>query len=127
MWSRILGTIVVFAAGAAACAPAMSAPQAGAPGPCRIVDAGKLPAEAGGGDAICSAIAQAIAARAPDVRYSAEVRVLSKSSIAVNVAIGARKLAEQHYSVMDRNLNPASIKRFAQALADEVAEAAKHG
>jgi hypothetical protein len=116
---------MVFAAGAAACAPAMSASPA--PVSCRVVQGEKLPAEVGGADAICSAIMRAIADRAPQVRYSAEVRVLSKSSIAVNIDVGARKLPEQHYSVMDRNLNPASIKRFAEAIAEQLADAVKHG
>jgi hypothetical protein len=49
------------------------------------------------------------------------VRVLSKSSLAVNVELGGRKLEEQHFGVMDRNLNPGSIKRFAEGLAEMIA------
>ena len=55
----------------------MSAPQP-TRGPCRVIGGEKLPAEAGGADAICAAVQRAVAARAPGVRYSAEVRVLSR-------------------------------------------------
>ena len=122
MWSKIFAGILASAACVAACAPAMSASQGR---PCRVLNGAKLPPEAGGAAALCSAIEQAIAARTPKVRYSAEVRVLSQSSLAVNVEVSGRRLAEQHYSVMDRNLNPSSIKRFAEAIADELAKASK--
>ena len=82
---------------AAACAPAMSAPQDRRVGSCRIVNAEKLPAEAGGADAICSAIEQAIAARAPNVRYSAEVRVLSKS-------VGERECRDRRTKLPEQNI-----------------------
>jgi hypothetical protein len=119
----MLGTIVVFAAGAAACVPAMSASPA--PVSCRVVQGEKLPAEVGGPAAVCASIERAIATRAPQVRYSAEVRILSQSSLAVNLTVDGHKLAEQHYSIMDRNLNPGTIKRFAEAIGEEVAKAAR--
>jgi hypothetical protein len=121
MGRRIFAGFLAAAACVAACAPAMSAPRESAPGPCRVVGGEKLPAESGGPAAICSAIEQAVAARAPKARYSAEVRVLSKSGLAANVEVGGRKLPEQHFAVMDRNLNPGSIKRFAEAVADQIA------
>ena len=124
MWSKICAGLLASAAVVAASAPAMSAPQARA---CRVVDAEKLPSQSGGAAAICSAIEQAVAARAPKAHYSAEVRVLSMSRLAVNVDVSGRKLAEQHYAVMDRNLNAGSIKRFAEAIADEIAKAARQG
>jgi hypothetical protein len=124
MSSRILAAVVAIGACAAAQGAAMSAPQTG---PCRVVDGAKLPPEVGGAGAICSAIEQAVAARAPNVRYNAEVRVLSKSSFALNAEVSGRKLEEQHFGVMDRNLNPTSIKRFAETIADQIAAAAKKG
>ena len=102
----------------------MSAPQTG---PCRVLNGEKLPPESGGAAAICAAFEQAIAARAPHARYTAEVRVLSPSALAVNVEVSGRKLEEQHFGVMDRNLNPGSIKRFADGLAEMVATAAQKG
>src|SRR5690348_1532297 len=121
MSSRILAVVAGIAACAAASGPGMSATHAG---PCRVVNGGKLPPEVGGAGAICTSIEQAVAARAPNVRYSAEVRVLSKSSFALNAEVEGRKLEEQHFGVMDRNLNPTSIKHFAETIADQIAAAA---
>jgi hypothetical protein len=39
--------------------------------------------------------------------------------------VNGRTLPEQKFAVMDRDLNPASIQRFAQSLATEVAKAEK--
>jgi len=102
----------------------MTAPQ---DRPCRVLNGEKLPPESGGGPAICAAIEQAISARAPGIRYQAEVRVLSKSSLAVNVEVAGRKLEEQHFAVTDRNLNSGSIKRFAENLANIVIAAVQKG
>ena len=119
MWSKIFAGILASAAFVAASAPAMSAPHTR---PCTVLNGEKLPPESGGADAICSAIEQAIAARAPKVRYTAEVRVLSKSGLSVTVVANGKKLPDQNMSVMDRNLNPWAIKRFAEGLAEEVAK-----
>lgn len=100
----------------------MSTPKAAS---CHVLNGEKLPPESGGAAAICAAFQQAIAARAPNVRYNAEVRVLSRSSLAVSAEVGGRKLEEQHFAVMDRNLNAISVKRFAESFADLVRDAAK--
>lgn len=68
-----------------------------------------------------------MAARAPKVRYTAEVRVLSKSALAALIVANGKALPEQQFAVSDRNLNPLSIKRFAEGLADEVVKVAKKG
>jgi hypothetical protein len=124
MSSRILAAIIACAACASACAPAMSAPQAS--GPCRVVGGEKLPNGAGA-TAICAAIERAMASRAPTVRYSAEVRVLSKAALSATIVANGRTLPEQQFAVSDRDLNPGAIERFAQALADEVVKAGKPG
>jgi hypothetical protein len=124
MSSRILAAIVACAAGAAACAPAMSAPQAS--GPCRVIGGEKLPKDAGA-TAICAAIERAMASRAPTVRYRAEVRVLSNAALSATLVANGKTLPEQQFAVSDRNLNPGSIERFAKALADEVVKAGKPG
>lgn len=124
MWSKIFAGALASVAFVAASGPAVSAPQSV---PCRVVGGEKLPPESGGAPAICAAINQAISARAPAARYHADVRVLSKSSLAVNVEVAGRKLEEQHFAVMDRNLNAGSIKRFAENLADLVVAAIKKG
>src|SRR3954452_12978773 len=125
MWSRFHGTVLACAVLAAASAPAMSAPKD--LGTCRVLQAEKLPAGTGGAEGICSAVQRAITARAPLVRYSAEVRILSKSALAVNIKVEGRKMPEQHYAVMDRNLNSNSIRHFAEAIGDEVAKVASKG
>jgi hypothetical protein len=94
---------------------------------CIVLNGDKLPPESGGADAICSAIEQAIAAKAPKVSYTAEVRILSKSGLSVSVIANGKKLPDQNMSVMDRNLNPWAIERFAEGLAEEVAKAGQMG
>lgn len=94
---------------------------------CRVLNGEKLPPESGGANAVCSAIQQAIAAKAPTVRYTAEVRILSKSGLTVSVIANGKKLPDQNMSVMDRNLNPWAIQRFAEGLAEVVAEAGLKG
>ncbi len=123
MGSKIHGSVLAFAALAALGGPAMSAPKTA--GNCRVLHGEKLPADAGSADAVCSAVHRAITARAPHVRYSAEVRVLSKSALSATLVANGRPLPEQQFAVMDRNLNVRSIERFAAAMADEVAKAAK--
>jgi len=102
----------------------MSVPEA-AQGPCRVTGAEKLPAEAGGADAICAAVQRAVAAQAPSLRYGAEVRVLSRSALAANLVANGRKLPELRFSVSDRELNRTTIGRFADSVAAALAEAGR--
>jgi hypothetical protein len=99
----------------------MSAPEP-AQAACRIVGAEKLPAEAGGADAICAAVQRAVAAETPGLRYSAEIRVLSRSALAANLVANGRKLPELRFSVSDRELNRTTIGRFADSIAAALAE-----
>jgi hypothetical protein len=43
------------------------------------------------------------------------------------LVVNGRTLPEQKFAVMDRELNSTSIERFADSLADQVAEAARAG
>jgi hypothetical protein len=95
----------------------MSAPEQ-AQGPCRLTAGEKLPPEAGSADAICAAVERAVAARAPNLRYSAEIRVLSRSALAANLETAGRKLPEMRFSVSDRELNPRAIGQFADSVAE---------
>ena len=99
----------------------MSAPEQ-AQGPCRVIGAEKLPAEAGGAGAICAAVERAVAAQAPKVRYTVEIRVLSRTALAANVETAGRKLPELNFSVSDRELNPRAISHFADSIAAALAE-----
>lgn len=92
---------------------------------CRVVGADKLPAKAGGADAICAAVERAVASRAPGVRFTADVKVVSSSMLAANLVVNGRALPEQKFAVMDRELGQSSINRFASSLAAEVAKAAR--
>ena len=92
---------------------------------CEIADAAKLPRALGGAQAICSEIERAVAAAAPTARYSASVRVLSSSRLSAVLVVNGRTLPDQNFAVMDRELNQDSIRRFADALATEVAKSAK--
>jgi hypothetical protein len=102
----------------------MSAPDP-AQGACRVSGADKLPPEAGGADAICAAVARAVAAQAPNLPYRAEVRVLSRSALAANLEAKGRKLPELRFSVSDRNLNGIAIGHFADSVANALAKASR--
>lgn len=123
MRNKVAASILAFAASVAATeACAMSAPeQAGSR--CRVIGAEKLPAAAGGADAICAAVERAVAAKAPKIRYSAEIRVVSRSGLRAKLIANGRELPEQHFAVMDRNLTDRSIERFASSIATALAEA----
>jgi hypothetical protein len=100
----------------------MSPPTDQAPR-CRVVGGDKLPAASGGAAALCAAIEQAVAARAPGVTVSVEVRALSASRLAAALVVNGRALPEQNFASMDRDLDAGSFERFAAALADQVAKA----
>jgi hypothetical protein len=116
-WSFPLTIIALFAAPADL---AVSAPPR-----CHVTGGEKLTAKTAGADAICSAVEKAIASAAPNATYRAEIKVLSPSRLAAILVVNGRTLPEQKFAVMDRDLNPASIQRFAQSLATEVAKAEK--
>jgi hypothetical protein len=122
MRTRLFESLLAIAAAAApASASAMSAPSQDVHGPCRVIGGEKLPAATGGPTEVCAAFARAIAAHAPKLRYTAEVRVLSKSGLAVKVVANGRTVADQRFSIMDKDLNAASIQRFAETIAAQVA------
>lgn len=121
-----LGWTLAFAA---ACVPAASACAMSSPvdsGRCKVINGTNLPRAAGDASAVCATFENALSTDAAGVPYDKlELRVLSKSAMVATVYRGGTSLAKQHFSVMDRNLNPDSIKRFAQSLAIEVAKAKK--
>lgn len=91
---------------------------------CRVVDGNKLPASSGGADALCAAIHQAAATDAANSRFSVEVQVLGRSSLAATLTTANGKtLPVQKFAVSDRELSRSSFERFAKALAGVVADA----
>ena len=92
---------------------------------CRVVGGDKLPADAGGADALCAAITRAAAAETSVKKFSVEVRVLGNSSLAATLTTAdGTILPVQRFAVSDRSLNKGSLERFATALVGEVARAA---
>ena len=88
---------------------------------CKVIGGDKLPADAGGPDQLCAAIARAAATGAPQARFSVEVRVLSGSSLAATLTTAdGRILPEQRFATSDRSLTKGSLERFAKALVGEV-------
>ena len=99
----------------------MNAPSAAEPAACRVVNGDKLPASSGGADALCAAIEKAAQAR-----FSVEVRVLSRHSLAATVTTAeGLSLPEQRLDISDRELSRKTFEWFAQNLAAEVAKAGK--
>ena len=123
-WVRFAASSLVVAAVASASGVCAMTSPASANARCAVVGGDKLPAESGGADALCNAIRNALAKEAPKARVTVEVRVLTPSTLATMLVVEGRALPEQKFAVMDRNLNPRSIERFAQSIATKVAEAA---
>jgi len=123
-WFKAAAAVLAMAAvsvGGSACA--MNQPNSG-PG-CTVDGSELLPAAAGGADSICAAIGEAARSRAPGISFTVEVRVLSASALTAVVRLSdGRTLPEQKMAVSDRQLNPASIERFAAAIAAEIGKAA---
>ena len=121
MWRNIPGPVLlVMAASLSGGACAMPSPS-GQPASCRVVDGDKLPARSGGAAALCTAIERAAAAKAPGVDFAVEIKVLSSSRLAATVTRSGRTLPEQNFATMDRELAGDSFERFANALADQLA------
>lgn len=115
---------IALVAGSACAMSSPPPPSAGVA--CRVVDGAKLPPESGGEGALCAAIESAIAAQAPESAAQVEVRVLSSSMLAASVTTGdGRTLPEQKFASSDRALARSSFERFANAIAAEVARAAR--
>jgi len=110
---------IVASSGACAMSPEQAQPR------CRVVAGEKLLATAGGAEALCAAVEAAVNEKAPNAHYTAEVKVLPKSMLRTAIVVNGRALPEQNFAVMDRDLNPRSIKRFAESIAAKIAEAAK--
>ena len=117
---------IVIAAGlgcASGSACAMSSAESD-PATCRVVGGEKLPAESGGADALCKAIADAAAEQAPGMSYSVEVTVLPRSRLSASITTGdGRKLDELGFARMDKPLSSGAFKRFATSIAAELAKA----
>jgi ABC-type glycerol-3-phosphate transport system substrate-binding protein len=91
---------------------------------CRVIGGEKLPAESGGSEELCKAIVDAIEQQAPGMHYQVEVTVLPRSRLNASITTGdGRRLADQSFVRMDKPLSSGAFKRFASAIAGELAKA----
>lgn len=119
-----IAAFIFLAAAMPAGAGAMSSSRAPL-GRCRVVAGDALLAGSGGADALCAEIERAVAAAAPGTRYAAEIKAMPRARLSATLVVNGHSLPEQNFAVMDRELDPGSIRRFAAALATAVAKAAK--
>lgn len=91
---------------------------------CRVEGAANLPSGRGPRD-LCAQIERAIAVASPHAQYVVTVKVLSSSRLVAFPTVNGRILPEQNFAIMDHELDAGAIRRFAEALAVEVAKAAK--
>ena len=95
---------------------------------CYVIDGGKLPENSDGANALCRAIRAAIGKQADKEKYRVRVVVLGPSRISVEVTSSSgRKLVQQKYGSMDRELSNSSFERIANGLAAEILSASKEG
>lgn len=91
---------------------------------CRVVGGELLPPESGGADALCNAITSAAAKHASGVGYSVEIRVLPKSRLSASLTLSdGRRLPDQNFVRMDKQLSSGAFERFAESIASELAKA----
>jgi hypothetical protein len=84
---------------------------------CQVIGGEKLPAESGGAQALCEAVASALEAHAPGQAYRVEIQVLGPSRLAASVTSkDGRKVAQQKMASSDKNLTKRSFGRFADAI-----------
>lgn len=121
------GLLSIAVASALGCASGSACAVSGAesdPASCRVVGGEKLPAESGGADGLCEAIAEAVAKQAPGMSYSVEITVLPLSRLSASITTGdGRKLDELRFARMDKPLSSGALKRFASSIAMELAKA----
>ncbi len=88
---------------------------------CQVSGAQKLPAEAGGADALCAAVGQALAKVSPKPQ-TVELSVLSPFMISATVVMAdGRRLPAVKVGSADRPLGARAIRMLADGIAAQVA------
>lgn len=119
LWAVLAGATVL--ASGSACAMSADGSKSAA---CSVVGGEKLPANSGGADAICKAIADAAAERAPGVAYDVQVTVTGNSRLKASITTAdGQKLPDQNFVRSDRPLTKESFERFANTIAENLAKA----
>src|SRR6476469_7129927 len=106
----------------------MSKPMEAATPPtrhCEIVAGQKYLQGPMSGSSVCTEIQRVLAAEAPNVPVRAEITALSTSRLVARLKVNGKALPEHKFAVMDGDLNPAAVQRFARSLALAVQEAVK--
>lgn len=96
------------------------------PGPsyrCTVTGVEKLAPAIGGEAGVCVQIVRAMATAGPTGRYEVDIKVLSKSRLTADMVVDGRIVPEQHFAIMDSELNVDAIQRFAASIAVAAAEA----
>ncbi len=92
---------------------------------CRVVGGEKLPADSGGADGFCAAIARAAAAQVPGQRFTVEARVTGATEMSATlITSDGERLPLQEFSISDRGFNRAALDRFATSLVGMIARQA---
>jgi hypothetical protein len=122
------GAIAAFVLGLVGTASAGAATMTHAPRAnthCRVVAGEKYLKAPINSAMICGDIARALAAQVPSARVEATVRVISPSRLAASLVVNGRALPEHKFAIMDSDLSPEAVQRFARSLAIAAADAAK--
>ena len=128
MRERMVMTAIAAAIGCVSGSACAMSPTENLSPACRVVNGDKLSAESGGADALCQAIAEAATQTAPGVSYSVEINVLPRDRLSAMVTLAdGRKLPELGIASMDKPLTAGSFQRFANSIAQELANAGAAG
>jgi len=93
---------------------------------CTVSGPAKFAQGAGGSDALCRAVAAALAREAPGA-HRVEVRLLSASKMAASVQLAdGRTLPEMRTAVSDGTIGAGAVQRFAQDIANQISSTLKH-
>jgi hypothetical protein len=87
---------------------------------CTVTGPAKFVDQSGGTDALCQAVAAAIAERSPGA-HRVEVRLLSASLLAATVRLAdGRTLPELRTGVSDGTITAGVVRQFAQDIANQI-------
>lgn len=112
--------VILVAAAGSACAMTAGDTSRG----CKVIGGEKLPADSGGSDVLCQAIAAAVDELAPGVGYQIEITVLPMSRLSAKITTAeGGTLPEQGFAQMDKPLSKSAFQRFARAIAAELTKA----
>jgi hypothetical protein len=120
----MVAAFIVFMGGSASLGAAAMTGGQKVHGHCRIVTGEKYLKAPVASSTICAEIERAIAAKAPKASFTADVKVLSPARLAATLVVDGHTLPEHKFAVMDSDLSPEAVQRFARSLAIAASEAA---